>query len=92
MRELFLESFCDDADKVYKERLKSCDKEFNEYREKASKIFDEFWETLTKEQQGKYREFELEHGAEQVIINEDLYAYALKKGMAIGFEIGKSFK
>lgn len=92
MRELFLENFCEDADKVYKERLKSRDKEFSKCRDNASKIFDEFWATLTKEQQKKYREFEFEYGTEQVIINEDLYAYALKKGMAIGFDIGRSFK
>lgn len=92
MREIFLESFLDDTQKVFEERLKSNDEYYNKTKDKAYKLSEEFWNILTKEQQDKYREFEIAKGAEQVILDEDLYAYAIKKGMAIGFEIGRSFK
>ena len=92
MREIFLESFNDDTQKVFERTTKDNNEEYKKKSEEAYKLSEEFWAMLTKEQQDKYREFEIAKGEEQVIEEEDLYVYALKKGMAIGFEIGKSFK
>ena len=92
MREIFLESFNDDIQKVFVGTTKDNNEEYKKKSEEAYKLSEEFWAMLTNEQQDKYREFEIAKGEEQVIEEEDLYVYALKKGMAIGFEIGKSFK
>lgn len=92
MREIFLESFYNDERNIFEETQKNNDQQYNEKKEETHKLLQELWAMLTKEQQEKYMEFEFAQGVEKAIIDENLYIYALKKGMAIGFEIARCFK
>ena len=92
MREIFLERFFEDLQKVIDEREEKNDEEYNTKRKEQDKVFEEFFSSLTKEQRKKYKEYELLYEEERLILEEDLYIFALKKGMAMGIEVGKSFK
>lgn len=92
MREIFLESYLDDVQKAYNDGVKNVSEEYKKKKVEAEKVYDEFWNMLNKEQQDKYRQVEIALGEVHDFEDEDVYVFALKKGMAIGFEIGKSFK
>ena len=92
MREIFLERFFEDLQKVIDEREEKNDEEYNIKRKEQDKVLEEFLSSLTKEQRKKYKEYETLFEEERLILEEDLYIYALKKGMAMGIEVGKSFK
>lgn len=92
MREVFLESYAEDVQKAYTEGLKNGSEEYMKKKAEADKIYDEFWAMLNKEQREKYRDMEIALGVAHDIEDEDVYVFALKKGIAIGFEIGKIYK
>lgn len=92
MREIFLERFFEDLQKVIDERVEENDEEYNIKRKEQDKCFESFFNSLTKEQRKKYREYEMLFEEERLILEEDLYIYALKKGIAMGIDVGKSFK
>lgn len=90
MKNLFLQSFDQDLEEIGKliavERNKIID------NKKALEIHDIFWDSLDLEQKDKYRNFEMVLGEERLIIEENIYLFALKKGIAMGYEIAKQFK
>lgn len=86
MREIFLETYLEDAQKVYNKVAEKLDNEEN------MKIHDEFWNSLNREQQDKFRKFEMVLASEHVATQEEIYIYALKKGIAMGFLTGLEFK
>lgn len=92
MREIFLERFFDDLQKIIDERIEEKDEEYNIKRKEQDEAFEAFLRSLTEEQRAKYKEYELLYEEERLILEEDLYIYALKKGMAMGIDVGKSFK
>ena len=49
-------------------------------------------ESLNDEQKNKYREFEFVLNEETVENEEEIYLFALKKGLLMGLEVAKSFK
>lgn len=88
MRELFLQGFTDDLETIEKRVRKG-----NLFdNKKALEIHDIFWDSLDVEQKDKYRNFEMVLGEERLIIEENIYLFALKKGIAMGYEIAKQFK
>lgn len=92
MRDIFLESYVEDVQKAYTEGLKNGSEEYKKKKAEADKIYDEFWDMLSKEQREKYRDMEIALGVAHDIEDEDVYVFALKKGIAMGIEIAKKFK
>ena len=92
MRDIFLESYVEDVQKAYTEGLKNGSEEYKKKKAEADKIYDEFWDMLSKEQREKYRDMEIALGVAHDIEDEDVYVFTLKKGIAMGIEIAKKFK
>jgi len=80
MKDLFLETFMEDLQKIYNS---ASDLHKNEKRN--LKIHDKFWNSLSAEQKDKFRDFEQVLREEDYIMQEEIYVYALKKGIALGF-------
>ena len=91
MKDIFLETFDEDMQKICNEKNKKCENSYNKTREQNLRIHDEFWNSLDDEQKNKYRDFENILYSENLETEEEIYIFALKKGIAIGFEVGKSF-
>lgn len=91
MKELFLQTFVEDMQKICDGKLAKNVK-YETKNQKRLKIHDEFWESLNDEQKNKYREFEFVLNEETVENEEEIYLFALKKGLLMGLEVAKSFK
>lgn len=89
MKDLFLQGFNEDLEKLEKIIKTERDKRVNNVE--SMRIHDEFWNSLNKEQKEKFRAFEIVLGEEALISQENTYLFALKKGFAMGYEISKEF-
>lgn len=90
MKELFLQSFNDDLEKIGELVADERKQKFDE--KKAMKIHDDFWKSLDEKQKEKYRAFEIVLGEETLITEENIYLFALKKGFVMGYELARELK
>ena len=90
MKNLFLQCFDQDLEIIGKKYIGENSVLYKE--RETLKAHDNFWDTLSDKQKEKYREFEMLLGEERLISEENIYLYALKKGFAMGYEVGKEFK
>ena len=91
MKDIYLQTFQDDVEKIYKTLLTNDKKTLNNHINNKTDLFDRFWNSLNKNQKTLYESFDKELSNEQLLMEESIYVFALKKGMAIGYDVAKSF-
>lgn len=90
MKKLFLQNFDKDLELIGRIIEKEKKQSFNERR--AMQIHDDFWNSLNEEQKEKYQKFEMVLGEEDLITEESIYLFAIKKGFAMGYEVAKDIE
>ena len=91
MREFFVEMFNNDLQNIYQDG-EAHRNIATKKRKEQNKEHDEFWSSLNDDQKNKFRTFELVLAEENIQFQEDIYIFALKKGIAIDVTVGSTIK